>query len=154
MIFQSGCKDIRIKHLSLWQNLSSVFNPYCTFFIDWPLQLISEGRKNNIEKTRGSMWFGRENDENVVRTRDWCGWPSSPRLTDGIRPGFLKVIFLHTVCPTEYGNWKTTYRLIVFDSFLMISFEKRKGSEAFHYVVYLFFQIILTIFFLIHTLSW
>ena len=25
------------------------------------------------------MWFGRENDENVVRTRDWCGWPSSPR---------------------------------------------------------------------------
>ena len=26
------------------------------------------------------MWFGRENDENVVRTRDCrCGWPSSPR---------------------------------------------------------------------------
>ena len=24
------------------------------------------------------MWFGRENDENVVWTRDWCGWPSSP----------------------------------------------------------------------------
>ena len=27
------------------------------------------------------MWFGRENDENVVRTREWCGWPSSPRTT-------------------------------------------------------------------------
>ena len=27
------------------------------------------------------MWFERENDENVVRTRDWCGWPSSPHLT-------------------------------------------------------------------------
>ena len=25
------------------------------------------------------MRFGRENYENVVRTRDWCGWPSSPR---------------------------------------------------------------------------
>ena len=34
--------------------------------------------KKNIERTRISMWFGRENDENVVRTRDWCGWPSSP----------------------------------------------------------------------------
>ena len=27
-------------------------------------------KKNNIERTRISMWFGRENDENVVRTRD------------------------------------------------------------------------------------
>ena len=36
-------------------------------------------KKNNIERKRISMWFGRENDENVVRTRDWCGWPSSPR---------------------------------------------------------------------------
>ena len=38
-------------------------------------------KKNNIERMRNSMWFRRENDENVVRTRDWCGWPSSPRLT-------------------------------------------------------------------------
>ena len=36
-------------------------------------------KKNNIERTRILMWFGREKDENVVRTRDWCGWPSSPR---------------------------------------------------------------------------
>ncbi len=35
-------------------------------------------KKNYIERTRISMWFGRENGENVVRTRDWCGWPSSP----------------------------------------------------------------------------
>ena len=27
-------------------------------------------KKNNIERKRISMWFGRENDENVVRTRD------------------------------------------------------------------------------------
>ena len=39
-------------------------------------------KKNNFERTRISMWFGRENDENVVRTRDWCGWPSSPRSSD------------------------------------------------------------------------
>ena len=39
-------------------------------------------KKNNIERTRISTWFGRENDENVVRTRDWCGWPSSPRWAD------------------------------------------------------------------------
>ena len=38
-------------------------------------------KKNNIERTRNSMWFGRENDENVIRTRDWCGWPSSPPPT-------------------------------------------------------------------------
>ena len=33
------------------------------------------------------MWFGGENDENVVRTRDLCGWPSSPRKED---PKLLK----------------------------------------------------------------
>ena len=27
-------------------------------------------KKNNIERTRISMWFGRKNDENVVQTRD------------------------------------------------------------------------------------
>ena len=35
--------------------------------------------KNNIERTRISRWLGQENEENVARTRDWCGWPSSPR---------------------------------------------------------------------------
>ena len=24
------------------------------------------------------MWLGRENEENVARTRNCCGWPSSP----------------------------------------------------------------------------
>ena len=27
-------------------------------------------KKNNIERTRISSWFGRANEENVVRTRD------------------------------------------------------------------------------------
>ena len=26
------------------------------------------------------MWLGRENEEYVARTRNCCGWPSSPRL--------------------------------------------------------------------------
>ena len=39
-------------------------------------------KKNNIERMRILRWFGRENDENVVQTRDWCGWPSSPRLAE------------------------------------------------------------------------
>ena len=26
------------------------------------------------------MWLGRENRENVARTRNWCGWPFFPRL--------------------------------------------------------------------------
>ena len=33
------------------------------------------------KRSRISRWFRRENEENVVRTRDWCGWPSSPRLS-------------------------------------------------------------------------
>ena len=27
-----------------------------------------------------SRWLGRENEENVARARNCCGWPSSPRL--------------------------------------------------------------------------
>ena len=26
-----------------------------------------------------SRWLGRENEKNVARTRNSCGWPSSPR---------------------------------------------------------------------------
>ena len=32
-------------------------------------------------RTRIPNWLGRENEENVVRTRYFCGWPSSPQLT-------------------------------------------------------------------------
>ena len=28
------------------------------------------------------MWLGRENEENVARTRYWCGWPSSPHIVN------------------------------------------------------------------------
>ena len=45
-------------------------------------------KKNNIERTRISRWFGREHEENVVRTIDWCGWPSSP-LPSVLFPGLV-----------------------------------------------------------------
>ena len=31
-----------------------------------------------IRRTRISRWLGRENKENVARTTNCCGWPSSP----------------------------------------------------------------------------
>ena len=44
--------------------------------------------KDNIGRTRISRWLGRENEENVARTRNCCGWPSSHHN------GHLKVIVL------------------------------------------------------------
>ena len=38
-------------------------------------------KKNNIGRTRILRWVGRENEENVARTRNCCGGPSSPRHT-------------------------------------------------------------------------
>ena len=46
-------------------------------------------KKNNIERTRISRWLGRENLENVARTINCCGWPSSPRVSVG-EDQFLK----------------------------------------------------------------
>ena len=33
---------------------------------------------HNNRRKRISRWFGREKEENVARTRSYCGWPSSP----------------------------------------------------------------------------
>ena len=38
-------------------------------------------KKQNKRRTRISRWLGQENEENVARTRNYCGWPSSPLLT-------------------------------------------------------------------------
>ena len=38
-------------------------------------------KTHNNRRTRISRWLGQENEENVARTRNFCGWPSSPRLT-------------------------------------------------------------------------
>ena len=34
--------------------------------------------KNNIGRTKISRWLGRENEENLARNRNCCGWPTSP----------------------------------------------------------------------------
>ena len=46
-----------------WNSETKIFLKNVFIFKDRTL------KKNNIERTRISMWFGRENDENVVRTR-------------------------------------------------------------------------------------
>ena len=38
-------------------------------------------KTHNKQRTRISRWLGQENEENVARTRNYCGWPSSPLLT-------------------------------------------------------------------------
>ena len=38
-------------------------------------------KKNIFKWTRISRWLGRENEENMARTRNCCGWPSSVPLT-------------------------------------------------------------------------
>ena len=36
-------------------------------------------KTHNNQRTRILRWLGLENEENEVRTRNCCGWPSSPR---------------------------------------------------------------------------
>ena len=36
----------------------------------------------SVRRTRISRWLGRENEENVARTRNYCGCPSSPRSSN------------------------------------------------------------------------
>ena len=44
------------------------------------------------------MWLGRDNEENVARTRNCCGWPSSPRswvkeiLSISTNPSYMHLI--------------------------------------------------------------
>ena len=46
--------------------------------------------KHNNRRTRIPRWLGRENEENVARTRNWCGGPSSPRVTKQKIPRYWK----------------------------------------------------------------
>ena len=64
-----------------WENFILHLSPNVAIFLKKCIYFQGSDtlKKNHIERTRISMWFGRENKENVVRTRDWCGWPSSPR---------------------------------------------------------------------------
>jgi len=62
-------------------------------------------KKNNIERTRILRWFGQENEENVVRTRDWCCWPSSPLA--GVSQSFVFIFFMpHQICCCSFRNYR------------------------------------------------
>ena len=51
-----------------WENWIFHLCPNVAIFLKMYLfSRIGHFKKNNIERTRISMWFGRENDENVVR---------------------------------------------------------------------------------------
>ena len=49
-------------------------------FSPFSLSPLGPSKQNNIGRTRISRWLGRENKENVARTKNCCGWPSFPRV--------------------------------------------------------------------------
>jgi len=59
--------------------------------------------QNNLRK-RIPRWFGRENEENVVWTRDWCGWPFSPRCS---------VVLITWLWVTLYTLWTLVLRRLI-----------------------------------------
>jgi len=42
--------------------------------------IIGDFKTHNNRRTRIPRWLGLENEENVARTRNCCGGPSSPRV--------------------------------------------------------------------------
>ena len=61
-----------------WENLIFHLCPNVAIFLKNAFIFKDRTLKKKYWKDEDSRWFGRENEENVVRTRDWCGWPSSP----------------------------------------------------------------------------
>jgi len=61
----------------------------CIFYaLTWPdfqkivlSSIIGNVLTQNNRRKRIPRWLGRENEENVARTRNCCGWPSSPLQT-------------------------------------------------------------------------
>ena len=80
------------------------FSPSIFYARTWPdfKKIVLSSRIGNFStqnnrRTRIPRWLGRENEENVARTRNWCGWPSSHLYTS---PPFLKLLFTlkHSEC--------------------------------------------------------
>ena len=42
-----------------------------------------------IGRTRILRWLGQENEKNVARTKNCCGWPSSPSFTISTLPSIV-----------------------------------------------------------------
>ena len=64
--------------------------------------LVARIKKNIIGSTRILRWLGRENEENVARMRNCCGWPSSPQTHI-----LLMLIFIRISFPKR--NWNLFY---------------------------------------------
>ena len=69
---------------------------------------------------RISRWLGRENEENVARTRNCCGWPSSPPLTNSNKR--LDVYWIQTDKQTDTQTSKSDiYRYRAMENAIMQS---------------------------------
>jgi len=49
--------------------------------------IIGNFKTHNNQRIRIVKWLERENEENVARMRNCCGWPSSPRRRVSIKIG-------------------------------------------------------------------
>ena len=78
------------KHIILFTNLEFVrensifhlfpnvdrFSKNILILKDWTLS------KNTFKRLKISRWLGLEKEENVARTRNFCGWPFFPPAVD------------------------------------------------------------------------
>ena len=71
------CRTLFMEHFRFytnlkfnWENFKFHLCPNVAIFLKNVFIFKDRTLKKNVERTRISMWFGRENDENVVRTRD------------------------------------------------------------------------------------
>jgi len=65
------------------------FSPSIFYALTWPdlKKIVLSSRIGNYltqnnQRRRIPRWLEWENEENVARTRSWCGWPSSPPWTE------------------------------------------------------------------------
>ena len=89
---------------------------------------------HNKRRTRILRWFGRENEDNVARTRSCCGWPSSPY---SIRLWYLlffrifprRYLLRPQGLEIEYEDTKV--RKIIFKCYLVVGRNPHHGVNPF-----------------------
>ena len=62
---------MRVKKVNIFKDIEKIV-------LSWRIR----HKNNNIVRTRISRWLGRENEKNVARNRNGCGWPSYPPLIE------------------------------------------------------------------------
>ena len=78
------CRTSFWEHINFFTNLkfvreNSIFHlfPNVDRFLK---NILIFKEKNTFERTRISRWLGRENEENVARIRNCCGWPKAKTI--------------------------------------------------------------------------